>query len=263
MKNLPVFNKSGTLEDIVFENRNKAYGAYEMNRKCMKYLLIAFFATLLGVSSAVAVPFLKALKGTGEMGRLEKEGITIQISSIKPETEQPIIPEVPPVSGDIETQAAYLPPKVVENADESQNIPIYDDLILEIKNDPVDDTHLEVVPEEQVGIDEDSDLEVLFPEEHARFRGGDVSEFRSWVIENITYPPLAAELGIFGKVIVEFCVNSKGEVVDIRFIRSLDPLVDNEVLRVITASPEWIPARQGGRPVKQRFTIPFQFQVQK
>ncbi len=52
-----------TLDDIVFENRNKAYGAYALNKKHRKYLFIAFFISLTGVSTVIAVPFLKALNG--------------------------------------------------------------------------------------------------------------------------------------------------------------------------------------------------------
>ena len=58
--NLP---DSRTLDDIVFENRNKAYGAYALNKKHRKYLIIAFLISLTGVGTAVAVPFLNALNG--------------------------------------------------------------------------------------------------------------------------------------------------------------------------------------------------------
>ena len=61
-----------TLDDLVFENRNKAYGAYALNRKHRKYLLIAFLISLTGVGTAIAVPFLKALNGKDVFNRLEK-----------------------------------------------------------------------------------------------------------------------------------------------------------------------------------------------
>jgi len=78
----------------------------------------------------------------------------------------------------------------------------------------------------------------------------------------MVYPIKAPELNIFGKVIVQFCGNSKGKIVDIQFVRSRDPLVDNEVLRVLSSSPDWVPAKQGGIPVKTSFTIPVLFQMQ-
>jgi protein TonB len=117
-------------------------------------------------------------------------------------------------------------------------------------------------PTEPTGIDEKPETIVLFPQERATFLGGTEEDFRTWLINNTVYPQKAAELNIFGKVIVQFCVNSKGKIVDIQFVRSLDPLVDNEVLRVLSSSPDWVPAKQGGIPVKTSFTIPVLFQMQ-
>ena len=96
----------------------------------------------------------------------------------------------------------------------------------------------------------------VFVEEQATFRGGDINDFREWVQENIVYPPLAIENNIFGRVTVQFAVSSQGDVVDVKILRGVDPSLDEETRRVILSSPRWQPARQGGRPVKQQFTIP-------
>lgn len=96
-------------------------------------------------------------------------------------------------------------------------------------------------------------------EETATFQGGDLQSFVKWVQANIKYPKEMAETTVIGKILVQFTVDQKGKVVDIKILRGLDPLLDNEVIRVLNSSPKWTPAKQGGRAVKQTFTIPIVF----
>ena len=99
-------------------------------------------------------------------------------------------------------------------------------------------------------------------EQQASFQGGDVDSFRNWVIKNLKYPDIAIKKGISGKVYVQYAVNSIGEVVDVKVIRSVDPSLGAEAVRVISSSPKWEPAKQRGEKVKQQFTIPIAFQLQ-
>jgi TonB family protein len=103
----------------------------------------------------------------------------------------------------------------------------------------------------------------LIVEKSATFQGGDLTTFRTWVAENIKYPEIALKNGITGKVFVQFAVNSKGEVVDIRVLRSVDTLIDEEAVRVVKSSPKWEPAEQRGTKVKQIFNIPVSFTIKK
>lgn len=89
--------------------------------------------------------------------------------------------------------------------------------------------------------------------------GGGVKEFSDWVTKHIQYPVVAAENGIQGKVYVQYAVNSKGEVVDVKVVRSVEASLDAEAVRVIMSSPKWEPAKQRGSKVKQQFTIPISF----
>jgi len=102
----------------------------------------------------------------------------------------------------------------------------------------------------------------LIVEEQATFLGGDVNAFRDWVTKKIKYPTDAAKNGLSGKVYVQFAVNSKGEVVDVKVIRGVDPSLDKEAVRVVMSSPLWEPAKQRGSKVKQQFTIPIIFNLQ-
>jgi TonB family protein len=99
----------------------------------------------------------------------------------------------------------------------------------------------------------------VFVEEQALFQGGDVDYFRKYIEKILIYPEEAARSGIQGKVIAQFVINKKGYLVDGKILRSVDPLLDNEVLRCLTTSPVWVAARQNGKPVKQQFVIPVSF----
>jgi len=115
-----------------------------------------------------------------------------------------------------------------------------------------------VVNKQQKSTQKDEPVFVIV-EEQASFQGGDVNSFRNWVAKNLKYPEIAVKKGITGKVYVQYAVNSKGEVVDVKVIRSASPSLDEEAVRVVSSSPKWEPAKQKGTKVKQQFTIPIAF----
>jgi len=258
MKNQPVFSSSGTFEDMIFENRNKAYGAYELNRKCTKYLILALFISLLGISSAVAVPFIKAFKDRANPTQIGR-GITFYINPVDNENKV-IPPPLPAPPASTLSQASYVPPVVVEEAPTDEGLIPISEWVDIIRNEPPPDI-IEFVKDSSEVIAEPEPEPILFPEEPASFRNGGLNEFRTWVQENVVYPQFALDHRIFGKVVVEFCVNSKGEVVDARILRGVDSSLDNEATRVISASPLWKAPKQGGRSVKQLFVIPVVFKM--
>lgn len=120
---------------------------------------------------------------------------------------------------------------------------------------------IDVVPFQQ---EEEAHEEEVFiiVEDMPKFEGGDVNTFRNWVQSHLKYPEVAAENGISGKVFVQFAVNSKGEVVDAKVVRGVDPALDQEALRVVNSSPKWTPGKQRGKPVKVQFTFPIVFVLQ-
>ncbi len=262
MKTKLIASKAETLEDIVFEGRNKAYGAYELNRKDRKYLILAFLISVSGVSSAVAIPFINAIRKppiqTLTRGATE---VILTNTPVNNDLEPPPPPPPPDMTGIVD-KLVYLPPVVVEHADTNLVLVYNGDLSETYTNAPVPvDIPVAPIPDAGTGIDEPGEEPMVCPQEGALFMNGGLEEFQKWVVKNITYPQEAVANGIFGKVILEFCVSKKGEVVDVKFLRRLHPSVDEETLRVITSSPRWTPAKQGGTPVKQRFTIPFSFEM--
>jgi TonB family protein len=96
----------------------------------------------------------------------------------------------------------------------------------------------------------------------ARFKNGDLEKYRNYVQKELVYPRQAIEGGIKGTVYVSFCVNSKGKVVDVRVIESPSHYLSKAVTDVVIDSPDWTPAMQEGRNVKQQFAMPVIFQLQ-
>jgi protein TonB len=100
-------------------------------------------------------------------------------------------------------------------------------------------------------------------EDMPTFNGGDpATEFRKYIAQNLRYPEIAAENGISGRVIVQFAVNKSGSVVDAIVVRSVDPALDKEAIRVVMSSPKWTPGKQRGKAVKVLFTFPINFVLQ-
>lgn len=84
-----------------------------------------------------------------------------------------------------------------------------------------------------------------------------------WVYAYLKYPPEAVRDGIQGTVLVDFIIDKDGKVTDARVLRSVDPLLDAEALRVISASPKWRPGRVNGNKVRTSMTVSVEFRLQK
>ena len=92
-------------------------------------------------------------------------------------------------------------------------------------------------------------------EQNPEFPGGDAACMK-WLQENIKYPPICVEQNIQGRVIATFVVNKDGSIVDITIVRSPDPYLSKEAERVLKMMPRWKPGRQGGKPVRVKFSLP-------
>ena len=113
--------------------------------------------------------------------------------------------------------------------------------------------------EEQNNPDENGVYQVC--EEMPEFPGG-MQECMKWLGKNIKYPTEAIEKGIQGRVILQMVVEKDGSITNAKVVRSVDPLLDKEALRVINLSPKWTPAKHKGEAVKVRYTLPVMFRLQ-
>ena len=98
-------------------------------------------------------------------------------------------------------------------------------------------------------------------EEMPSFPGGD-RKLMEYLSENIRYPEELADACIQGRVIVSFIVEKDGSISNVKVAKSLDPLLDKEVVRVVSGMPKWIPGRQNGVAVRVRYIIPVTFRLQ-
>jgi TonB family protein len=88
---------------------------------------------------------------------------------------------------------------------------------------------------------------------------GGTKGLQKYLSENIKYPPEAQKKGIQGKVFVGFVIDENGNVTDAKVVRSVDPLIDAEALRVVNGMQKWTPGKQRGKAVKVAFTLPINF----
>ena len=84
-----------------------------------------------------------------------------------------------------------------------------------------------------------------------------------WVYPNIKYPVEAVRDGIQGRVMVDFIIGTDGKVTDVRVVRSVDPDLDEEAIRVVSSSPKWKPGKMAGNKVRTSITIPVEFRLRK
>lgn len=185
-------------------------------------------------------------KNLGSLGELEDVQLDEEIIPIT--RQQEVQPPPPPE-----------PPKVTEVINIVEDDVEIDDE-LEIEDTEADqDTEIQIVEiQEEEAVEE---TEVFFIVENMpEFPGGDL-ELRKHIAQNVQYPEIAKENGIQGRVFVQFVVNQKGEVEQVKVVRGVDPALDKEAIRVISTLPKWKPGSQRGKPVKVSFTVPINFQL--
>ncbi len=143
---------------------------------------------------------------------------------------------------------------VVENTEEVEAVEIVSE----------DDETEEIIIDVPVAAPiEEEEEEVIFQvvEKMPQFPGGPQALFE-YLSKNIRYPVIAQENGLQGRVICQFVVNSDGSIVDIVVVRSVDPSLDKEAVRVIESMPKWQPGEQRGKAVRVKYTLPVNFRLQ-
>lgn len=108
--------------------------------------------------------------------------------------------------------------------------------------------------------DSESDKVYDLVETNAQFPGGD-KECYKFINSQLKYPAKCQEMGIQGRVFVSFVVNKDGSIVDVKTLRSPDPLLTKEAERVVKLMPKWIPAMQGWKNVRSCFQMPVMFNL--
>ena len=154
------------------------------------------------------------------------------------------------------------PPKVTDILDIVAD-DVHVDTNIDVNIEADQDT--QIIPIEFVAAaveEEEEDFLFAIVEDKPLFNGKDAeTAFREWVYSKVVYPPVAQENGITGRVFLEFAISKTGDVEDVKILRGIDPLLDNEALRVIKMSPKWQPGMQRGKPVKVKYQFQLQFKL--
>lgn len=107
---------------------------------------------------------------------------------------------------------------------------------------------------------EEDNVVYLICEKPAQFPGGEQA-MRKFLSENVMYPAIARQNGIQGRVLCQFIVNKDGSISDVTVVRSVDPSLDREAIRLIKSMPKWQPGEQRGKLVRTKFTLPINFSL--
>lgn len=265
--------------DLVFEGRNKEYGAYvlrkETGKRNLKSMLLVF-AVIIAIMAAVAAkvaienafPKKVAMETDVELSKLAQK------KEAKVEKKAPVKVEEQKVVEKVKSSVKFTPP-VIKKDDEvkpEEELKSQEDLnktntaigSFDVKgNDEAGGEVLkakEVIAQPEPPKEEETkvfDVVEVMPS----FPGGQGALFE-WLSKNIKYPVVAEENGVQGRVIVTFVVERNGSITDVQVVKSVDPSLDKEAVRVVKAMPHWIPGKQNGSAVRVKFTVPVTFRLQ-
>ncbi len=173
---------------------------------------------------------------------------------IIPITETPPEPNTPPPAE---------APKVAETleiVDDNSDVEESTDILTEDNLPTQTKTNVTYVPVQVVEAEPEEQTIFEVVEQMPEFPGGQAALLQ-YLGKNIRYPTIAQEQGTQGRVIVQFVVNKDGSIVDAQVVRSVDPYLDKEAIRVINTMPKWTPGKQRGKPVRVKFTVPVMFRL--
>jgi len=246
-----------SFNDIVFELRNKEYGAYKLRKKYNRNVIIGVLVGLIILGTAVITPHLYAKAMESKKAREERQ-VEMIMENLDQPAEQVAPPPPPPPPAEAQQQNRYVPPVVVDSVKPEDNVQLMtaDQATVEVVNEE----YIEAVEEvkEEVQEEEAEPEPFVVVEEMPEFPGGDV-ELLKYIFEHTNYPEVAKENNIQGKVIVRFCVTAKGTVSQISVLKGVDAELDKEAMRVVSTLPPFKPGKQGGKPVPVWYMVPITF----
>jgi periplasmic protein TonB len=260
-------NDSIKWDDIVFEQRNKAYGAYFIRGAYSKHVIIAVGLTILTIVTVLALPtIIEFFKGQGDTEEVALKNIKYTELAPPPPIDQDVPPppklDIPPP---VKTIIKFLPPKVTEKEvaaeEEMQTID-------EVKQNDIGSENIEGTGEvifDQPVVDivkEENTDDVIFTivEQQAEYTGG-FEALAKFLGKNIKYPAAPKRMGIQGTVYVGFVIERDGTISDIQVIKGVHADCDKEATRVVAMMPLWKPGKQNGKAVRSRFVLPVKFKL--
>ncbi len=250
------FNSAENLTEIVFENKNKAYGAYAIRKSygdgVTKSLIIS--STFFLMLALLAISLTNKKIEIPDLGLINKPFTWTQELEVVVQPKDPFVkpiekPQTAPVSSSGQMTASDNPKNTVNKTNEQQNI----------SNNPnpigSDSTWVTVVIPVEPIIIAPAQIE-LVPDKMPK-----LENMAQFIVDNLKYPRVAVENGTHGPVYVSFVVERDGSISDIKFKNGIGDGCEQEAMRVVGKMPLWEPGMKGGKPVRVQCTLPVNFRL--
>ncbi len=263
-----------TLDDIIFENRNKAYGAYDLRKAYRPTLTKSMFIGIGLFVLAMLSPALISLIPKQEEEQFMQEIDLMKIPPPPIDPNEPPPPPPPPVELPKVATIKFLPPEVKkdEEVPEESPPPVVEELEKAAVADKTQegDANAEeaiIAPEETAPVKEEVKVVEAAPveeqifqvvEQNPEFPGG-MAALGQYLSKNIKYPAAASRANVSGRVFMTFVVNTDGSIQDISVLKGLGFGCDEEAIRVVKGMPKWKPGKQSGRNVRVKYNLPISF----
>ncbi len=267
-----------TLDDIVFANRNQAYGAFRLRKDYPAVILRALIIG--GIVFVLAVFLPTILNAIVPKDKAQDTNIEVDLMKLPPppiDPNEPPPPPPPPVEVPKVNTVLFLPPEVKPDKEvpEDAKPPAVEELkeaVAADKTQKGDPNAEEVImaPEESTGptkveaaVEVEKKEEEIFTvvEQQPEFPGGN-SKLGEYLGKNIRYPSAAQRANVSGRVFISFVVNTDGSIQDVQVLKGLGFGTDEEATRVVKSMPKWRPGKQSGRPVRVKYNLPISFTLE-
>ena len=267
------FKANLDFNDIVFEGRNKDYGAYQLRRLYDSHILKSTLSACFFLALLVFVP--KGFNFLMKNEEVQNEEIaTVDPKMIEPPPIDPKRPPPPPLPASppppkIST-VRFVPPEVKPDEEIIEEDPPKQEELKQVQaasetvqGDPAADPN-ELSIDEASGTGElitgepepEADEAFLLVEEMPVFPDGDIQVYFA---NHLKYPQKAVNKEISGKVYLSFVIQKDGTVSDVTLMKGIGFGLDEEAIRVVSKMPKWLPGKQGGRTVKVKIIQPIAF----
>lgn len=265
--------------DLVFEGRNKAYGAYRLRKSTTKRNILAMVAVVILLIVAFIILTVKnfvdeqrakvAMTQVAELTNYKQPEKKAEVKQKKVEVEPERVVER--VKSSIKFTAPVI--KKDEEVKPDEELKTQDELMstktaigtFDVKgNDDANGEVLkakEVIAEPEPPKHEEEDKVFDIVEQQPMFPGGQTALMK-YLSEHTKYPVVAQENGVQGRVTVQFVVEKDGSISDVHVLRGVDPSLDKEAVRVVKSMPSWTPGKQNGINVRVNYRVPVLFRLQ-
>lgn len=268
---------TASLNDIVFDGRNKEYGAYELRALYERHVKQALAWASVVLLLLLAYPVVSRMMADAfpvtvakHTGEIILEDYHFDQPAIQPPVVEPPVTPRPPATQ--RTASIQFTPPVVDRDERVAGDPVPDQAVLATTNPGTVTIEgkpgTELVPNELEGegkkvADVVAEKPYTYVEQMPELPGGGGAQAIVNAIQKaVRYPGRAVSSGIEGKVYATFVVNSLGEVTDIQITKGLGYGIDEETIRAIKTLPRFIPGRQNGRAVSVSYTVPITYKIQ-